>query len=480
MRWGAILRLLGLLVILNTVSFLPSLGVSLLYDDGEAVHFLDATIISLAAGVAIWLPLRTDRRELKMRDGFMLVVLIWAVLGVVGGIPFLLGLHLDFTDSVFEAVSGFTTAGATVISGLDRLPPSILYHRQQIQWFGGMGVVVLAVAVLPVLGVGGMQLYRAEASGITKEEKLTPRIAHTARALWTIYLGLTLSCALAYWLAGMSGFDAIAHAFSTVATGGFSTHDASIGYFDNVAIEIVCTIFMLLGGVNFAMHFLVWRRRSLRPYLDDPETRAYGVLVLGFVVLVVLGLVVAGAASPLPALRMAVFQVASVITSTGFSTADYSVWPQHLPLLMAILAYIGGCAGSTAGGLKVVRVLLLAKIGVRQFVTISHSRAITLVKLGQRRVPEEILYSVWAYYSLYILTALVLTVAMMAAGLDLTSAFGAVTASINLLGPGLGKVASSFAGTNDLVKWLAVFAMLVGRLEVFTLLILFSPAFWRH
>jgi trk system potassium uptake protein TrkH len=416
-----------------------------------------------------------------VRDGFLVVSLFWAVLGVFGGIPFFLGVHLNLTDSVFEAVSGFTTTGATVIVGLDQLPPSILYHRQQIQWLGGMGVIVLAVAILPLLGVGGMQLFRAEASGISKEEKLTPRITRTARALWVIYFSLTFTCALAYWLAGMNLFDAIGHAYSTVATGGFSTHDASMGFFNSIPIELISTLFMLLGGVNFALHYLAWSSSSSRTYLGDTEFRVYLILYATFTLGVAVTLAWEGTyASAGESLRTASFQVASVITSTGFGTATFSDWPLHLPLSLCILAFIGGCAGSTAGGLKVVRVVLLAKMGARQMFSLAHSRAVAPIKLGTRRVPEAVVYSIWGYYSLYILTSLLLCVAMMAAGLDLESAFGAVTASINLLGPGLGEVATTFVSVSPVVKWLAVFAMLVGRLEVFTLLILFTPAFWRN
>ncbi len=481
MNWRAIARLQGLLLAIYSLSFVPSLGISLWYADGEARHFLAAAVITAVVGLLVWAPVRHDRSELMIRDGFLIVALFWAVLGVVGAIPFRLGLHLDITDSVFEAVSGFTTTGATVIVGLDQLPLSILYHRQQMQWLGGMGVIVLAVAILPLLGVGGMQLFRAEASGIAKEEKLTPRITHTARALWVIYFGLTIVCALAYWLAGMSAFDAISHAYTTLATGGFSTHDASMATFGSLTIEIICIVFMLLGGINYGVHYLAWNQRSAFQYLRDTEVRWYLLLFAAF------SLAVAGTLASTStysdagvSLRQASFQVASVITSTGYGTATFADWPLHVPLTLAILSFIGGCAGSTAGGIKVVRVVLLAKMGGRQMFLLAHTNAVAPIRLGRRKVPEQVVYSIWGYYSLYILTSLVLTVAMMAAGLDLESAFGAVTASINLLGPGLGEVASNFVSVGPVVKWLAVFAMLVGRLEVFTLLILFTPAFWRN
>ncbi|MEY6432640.1 TrkH family potassium uptake protein [Thioalkalicoccus limnaeus] len=481
MNWRGIQRLIGLLLGFYSLSFIPSLGLSIFYADGEAVHFAIASFITGMLGVVLWLPVRRDQSELRVRDGYFVVALFWAVLGVVGAIPFIIGLHLDFTDAIFEAISGFTTTGATVIQGLDALPPSILYHRQQIQWLGGMGVIVLAVAILPLLGVGGMQLYRAETSGVTKDEKLSPRIMHTAQILWGIYFSLTVACALAYLAAGMDLFDAVGHAFATVSTAGFSTHDASIGHFDSLAVEAICITFMILGGINFAIHFAVWQRRDPRRYLKDPEARAFLLILAASGLFVGLSLFVAGAYLGLgESLRRALFQVVSVMTTTGFGTADFSEWPRHVPFFLAMLAYVGGCAGSTAGGIKVVRVILLAKMGSRQMFALAHPRATVLIRLGPRPVPEEVVYSVWGYYTLYLMVAVILTGGMMAAGLDLESAFGATTASLNLLGPGLGEVASSFATVNAPVKWLAIFAMLIGRLEVFTLLILFTYAFWRQ
>lgn len=481
MHWRAIIRLFGLLLMFYSLSFLPSLFISLLYGDAQWLTFIGSCLIVFFLGTFLWLINYHQRQELSVRDGFLVVTLFWFLLGLVGALPFYLSLHLGFTDAVFESISGFTTTGATVIIGLDQLPQSILYHRQQIQWLGGMGIIVLAVAILPLLGVGGMQLYRAETSGVAKNEKLTPRIAETARSLWIIYVLLTVGCALAYWLAGMSLFDGIGHAFSTVATGGFSTHDDSIGYYDSPLIETIAIFFMLAGGVNFAVHFLVLRRRLLSPYAEDSEVRTFGLLLIFASVFIAVSLFLAGAYSGgWEALRYAAFQVASIMTSTGFGTAVFAEWPLHIPLILVILSFIGGCAGSTAGGIKVMRIMLLAKLGLRQLELLVHPRSVSVVKLGKRPVPESVLFSVWGFYVLYIVTALVLTVAMMAAGLDLVSAFGAVVATINLLGPGLGEVASNFATVDATVKWLGIFAMLVGRLEVFTLLILFLPAYWRN
>lgn len=481
MRWLSIQRLMGLLTLLFAFTNLPPLLVSLVTADGQYMTFIETTAVTLVLGAMLWFPARNVRTELRTRDGFLVVALFWSVLGVLGGVPFILGPHLEFTDAVFEAVSGFTTTGATVIVGLDAMPPSILYHRQQLQWLGGLGVIVLAVAIIPMLGVGGMQLYRAEVPGPIKDDKLTPRIMHTARTLWYIYLALTAACALAYWLSGMSLFDAVGHAYSTIATGGFSTHDASIGYFDSVAVESVANVFMLLGGINFAVHFIVWRRRDPRIWWRDTETRIFVLLVAAATALIAFVLVTEQVGrTPGEAVRGALFHVVSVITTTGYGTENWSAWPVFVPLMLAAISYVGGCAGSTAGGMKVVRIILMFKQGLRETFRLVHPRAMTPLKVGPRAVDDRVMDSVWGFYSLYILSSLLLTGLMMWAGLDLESAFGAVIATINLLGPGLGEVATTFSTVPDTVKWLGIVAMLLGRLEVFTLFVLVTPSFWRN
>ncbi|MGK2927432.1 MAG: TrkH family potassium uptake protein [Lysobacterales bacterium] len=481
MHWRAISRLFGILLVLYSLSFLPSAAVSLWYGDGQVRDFVFAALASVATGLVLWLPNLREHSELSVREGFLIVTLFWVVLGLYSAIPFIVGLHLDLTDALFESISGFTTTGATVISGLDRLPPSLLYHRQQIQWLGGMGIIVLAVAILPMLGVGGMQLYRAEASSVSKQDKLTPRIAETARLLWFIYFMLTVLCAAAYRAAGMTLFDAICHAFTTIATGGFSTHDASMAYFDSPVIELIAIVFMLAGGINFAVHFMAWRKLSMQPYVDDAEASAYMLIFAVALVLVAAGLYFTGAErSAFDSLRLSAFQVASVLTSTGYATDVFALWPLGIPFVLVLLSFTGGCAGSTAGGIKVLRILVLAKLGFRQLFKLVHPRAVAVLKVGRATVSREVLYSVLGYYVLYIVTSLALIVANMMAGLDLESALGAVMATINLLGPGLGEVATSFASMNDTVKWLGIFGMLAGRLEVFTLLILFLPAYWRN
>jgi trk system potassium uptake protein len=316
---------------------------------------------------------------------------------------------------------------------------------------------------------------------VAKHEKLTPRIAETARMLWAIYFSLTVACALSYWVAGMELFDAVGHAFATVATGGFSTHDASLGHYNSPVIEMIAIVFMLAGGVNFAIHFIAWRRLSLQPYAADPEFRVYGMLFVLATLFVAASLYWTDAYTGVSeSLRYAVFQVASILTSTGFGTANFAEWPLHIPLILVILSFTGGCVGSTAGGIKVLRIMLLARLGVQQLFQLAHPQSVSLVKLGTVPVSDEVIFSVWGFYVLYVVTALLLTVAMMAAGLDLESAFGAVVATINLLGPGLGEVAVNFATVSPAIKWLGVFGMLAGRLEVFTLLILLLPSYWRH
>ena len=482
MQFVVVQRVMGLLLMLFSVSFVPPLAVALGYADGAALAFALALAITLVAGALLWLPVRAQRAELRVRDGFMIVTLFWTLLALAGSLPFLISAEprLTFTDAFFESISGFTTTGATVLSGIDALPASIRYYRQQLQWFGGMGIVVLAVAVTPMLGVGGMQLYKAEMPGPLKETKLTPRIAETAKALWYIYLGLTVVCAASYWAAGMDLFDAIGHSFSTIAIGGFSTHDSSLGYFDNAAIDMVAIVFMLLAGMNFALHFHVWHQRSLRPYVADVEVRAYLTMLAAVAVLIVTGLwLTATYADFSDALLHGAFHAVSIATTTGFTTTGFHWWPLSLPILLLTASFIGGCANSTAGGIKVIRMLLIMRQGRREIFRLIHPAAIRPIKLGGKIVSDQVIQAVWGFFALYVLSFGILALALTTTGLDWVTAFSAVTACLNNLGPGVGGVAESFAGINDAGKWILAFAMLLGRLELFTLLVLFTPTFWR-
>lgn len=470
-------------MLFSALGNLPPLFVSYLYDDGMAVTFIDSFFRIFFIGLVLWLPTSRSKQELGTRDGFLIVTLFWAVLGTAGSLPFLLSpqIQLSLTDAVFESLSGLTTTGATVISGLDELPKSLLFYRQLLQWLGGMGIIVLAMALLPMLGIGGMQLYRAESPGPVKDNKLVPRLAETAKALWYIYLTLTLTCAAAYWLVGMDVFDAISHSLATVAIGGFSTHDASIGYFDSAAVETVAIVFMFIAGINFALHFTAWQRRSLRHYLMDPEFIFYA-FILALVATVTVGVLyfsnVYGNFGE--SLTKGVFQVVSIATTTGFTSADFNSWPLFLPYMLLYAAIIGACAGSTGGGMKVIRILLIFKQGLREVQRLIHPRAIIPIKLGKNPVPDRVIESVWGFFAVYVMAFMVMLLALLATGIDIITAFSAVGACINNLGPGLENVAVTYGALPATAKWILCFAMLLGRLEIFTLLVLFTPMFWKR
>jgi len=481
MRFLAIQRILGLLLMLFSFTLLPPALVSLWYGDGVVDVFITAFITTFGLGIVCWLPVRSYKRDMRMRDGFIVVVLFWFVLSGIGAFPFMLSIspNLTITDSLFESISGLTTTGATVITNLEALPRSILYYRQQLQWLGGMGIVVLAVAVLPLLGIGGMQLYRAEAPGPVKDSKLTPRIAETAKALWYIYLGLTIACALAYWVAGMELFNAIAHAFSTVSIGGFSTHDASIGYYNSTLIEMIAVFFMLLSGVNFALHFLAWRSRSVWGYLRDAEFKFYIGILSVVTIIVMLILYFTGTHNNWQdALIDSLFQSVSIGTTTGFTTTEYYNWPGSAAILLLFTSFVGGCAGSTGGGIKVIRFLLLIKQGMREITRLIHPTAQIPIRVGDKTIPYRVVEAIWGFFALYVASFILMYLALAMTGLDLLTAYSAVAASINNLGPGLAGVGANYADINEPAKWILCFAMLLGRLEIFTLLVILSPAFW--
>ena len=482
MSLAAVQRILGLLLTVFSFTLMPPFIVALMARDGAAVAFASAFALTLGVGIISWLPVRKVRRELRLRDGFIVVVMFWFVLSAIGALPFILAEHphLSLTDAMFESVSGLTTTGATVITNLEELPLSILYYRQQLQWLGGMGIIVLAVAVLPMLGIGGMQLYRAETPGPMKDNKLTPRITETAKALWYIYLGLTIACGFAYWLAGMSVFDAVGHAFSTVAIGGFSTHDASMGYFNSPLIDMIAVVFMFLAGINFSLHFIAFRHRSVSGYWHDSEFRFYLFLITLVSTLTVLGLYFTETYDRWQdALINGLFQAVSIGTTAGFTTTEFYNWPGFIAILLLFSSFVGGCAGSTGGGIKVIRLLLLVKQGLREITRLVHPSAHIPVRVGTKNVDSRVVEAVWGFFALYVASFTAMYLALATTGLDLMTAFSAVAASINNLGPGLGGVGAHYAEMHDPGKWILCFAMLLGRLEIFTLLVLLTPAFWR-
>jgi trk system potassium uptake protein TrkH len=481
MHFSIILRILGILLMGFCLTLVGPLILSVIYEDHMINGFLAALGITFISGFCLWFPARKSRSELRTREGFLITSLFWTVLGIFGSLPFVLhdGLHISITDAVFESISGLTTTGATVITGLDALPRSLLFYRQQLQWLGGIGIIVVAVAILPMLGIGGMQLYQAETPGPSKDSKLTPRIAQTAKALALVYLLLTALCALAYWLAGMSGFDAVCHAFSTVAIGGFSTHDASMGYFNSPAILLISSLFMFVAAINFGLHFTAWRRLTISGYRRDSETRFFAGVLLVCVVITITMLIYTGTFSTSDSLIHGLFQAVSITTTTGFATADFAHWPSFLPLMLLMFSFMGGCAGSTGGGIKAMRMMLIFKQGIREMKQLVHPNAVIPLKVGRRRVEAKVVSAVWSFLAVYMAVFIVLMIMLSGTGLNFETSFSAVAAALNNLGPGLGDVAAHYGNVNDTAKWLLCIAMLLGRLEVFTLLVLFTPAFWR-
>lgn len=483
MQLSIVSKTIGLLLMIFSFTQLPPILVSYIQNDGEIVTFITAFVFTFVGGLIFWFPYRQSRKDFKIREGVLIVVCFWLVLSLFATTPFLLTDsigYLSFSSAFFESMSGLTTTGATVIDNLDQLPKSILYYRQQLQWLGGMGIIVLAVAILPLLGVGGVELYHAESSGISKD-RLTPKLRQTALMLWKIYIGLTIVCALSYMLAGMDIFDAIGHSFSTVAIGGFSTHNESIGYFNSCQIEIVAMIFMLLAGVNFSLHFVAWSNLSINHYWKDSEFKAYAAIITAVIIVVVLLLIANNQYdSYLESIRHGAFQAISIATTTGFASQKFSSWVPVIPTILIIMSFVGACVGSTGGGIKVVRVLVMFRLGIREIKKYIHPNAQVNVKLNHSNLAERTLTSVLGFFSLYIISFVLILTLLMLTGMDQVSAFSSTAASMNNLGPGLGSVAENYSSVSDTAKWILSISMLIGRLEVLTLIALFHKSFWRY
>jgi trk system potassium uptake protein len=479
----AVAHLLGLMMAFFGLLYLLPIAWSLAVQDGAVIDFVAAGLINALVGLAVATATRRFRRELKPRDGFLLVTLSWVLMSASAAIPLMIALpDLSFTDAYFESMSGLTTTGSTVLNHLDDLPQSINLWRHELHRIGGIGIIVLVVAVLPLLGVGGKQLYKAETPGPVKDEKLTPRITETAKALWFTYLAITAAGVIALRIAGMSWFDAICHGFSAIALGGFSTHDASVGYFDSFAVELVLIAIMVVAALNFSRHYLAFRNLSLRPYRNDSEGKAV-LIVLGASVILVSTLLWLEGAYPSigEGIRHSVFNVVSIATTTGFVTEDYEKWPAFLPVWLVFLSCITCSTGSTGGGIKMFRTLLLVRQAHRELKLLVHPNAMIPIRIGGLAVPDRVAYSVLAFIFLYFGTVLVLTFAQLATGLDLVSSFSSVIGSINNMGPGLGEVGPStnYSSLTDVQTWICTIAMLMGRLEIFSVLVLFTAHFWR-
>jgi trk system potassium uptake protein len=486
-RLLAVVHVLGFtMVLFATTMFVPIVW-SILLKDGQLLLFVESFIIAIVLGGGLWLGTLKYRAELRPRDGFLLVTLVWTFLPLLGTIPLLLYFHdvslpLSFSDAYFESMSGLTATGGTLLTGLDKMAPTINLWRVTMHWVGGMGIIVLAVAILPLLGVGGHQLFRAETPGPMKEEKLTPRIASTAKALYAIYFGLSVVCFLAYKAAGMTWFDAWCHMASTVALGGFSTHDNSFAYFDSPLIETIAIVFMLLSGINFATHFNALRVGPFKAYGRCPEALPFVGIVLGMAVLIGFFLWIKGVYPDLlTSLRYAVFNTVSIATTAGFANTDYGAWPLIAPLAMITLGMFSTSSGSTGGGIKMIRAMMLVKQTKQEMIGILHPHAVTPVLLKGRLIPPRVLASVLAFMLLYGFSIATLTALMLLSGADATTAFTAIIACINNIGPGLGEVGpnSNYLSMNDFQIWICSFAMMIGRLELFTVLVLFTAGFWR-
>lgn len=482
MQFSIILRIFGLLLMVFSFTMFPPILVGWLMGDPELSPFWLSGGILFGVGAILWFPVRRAKATLRTRDGFLIVTLFWVVLSLAGALPFVFSdaVSASFTDAVFESTSGLTTTGASVFIGLDAFPRSILFWRVELHWLGGMGIIVLAVAILPMLGVGGMQIYKAEAPGPIKDAKLEPRIAETAKLLWYTYLVLTILCALAFRVAGMDWFDAIGHSFSVLGTGGFSNHDSSLAFFNNPTIDYIAIIFMLLAGANFGLHFIAWRGATMKPYAEDSEFRFYVALTLAAIAVVAVILFAHNTyPDPFDALRYAAFHVVSIMTSTGLIIGDYASWPIFLPVFITLLVISGGCSGSTGGGMKAIRFLLLLKQAIREVNLLVHPRAHMLIKVNGQVVDEQILKAVWGFFFIYASLFVVFMLGLMADGQDQVTAFSAVAATINNMGVGLGNVSSNFSPLNDFSKWWLSLCMIMGRLELMTVLVLLTPAFWR-
>ncbi|MBS0359000.1 MAG: potassium transporter [Proteobacteria bacterium] len=482
MQIAIVLRVLSILLMMFSFSMVPPLWIADWYGDSPGYPFLIAFGITFFSGVFLWALFHKHYGELKTRDGFLVVILFWFVLCSFAALPLMIAdyPHLNFTDAMLESVSGFTTTGATILRHIDELPRAMLYYRQQLEFLGGMGIVVLAVAILPMIGVGGMQLFRAETPGPMKNSKMTPRITETAKRLWYIYLGLTVICAFAYWVGGMSVFNAIGESFATISTGGFSMHDANFAYYNSTTLEMIASVFMILGGINFSLHYLAIRNYSLKYYWEDEEFKMYLLLLVAMILIVFVSLMIHRIyAHPLTSLTKSIFNVISMVTTTGYISAPFATWPGYVPVLIIFGTIIGGCAASTSGGIKVIRALLMVKETRREIHRLMHPQSIATLKFGKQILPEPVLQAMWAFIAAFLGLFIFLMLILLALGLDFETAFGTIAACISNTGTSIGQVSDNFAKLSDPCKWVMIFAMLLGRLEIFTLLVILSPDFWR-
>ena len=482
MKFPYTTRILGTLLMLFSFAQIFPGFLAYFFEERDFVYnFIVTGFVTFLIGCFLFFLASEKNGDLRTKDGFIITIFFWTVLGFFGSIPFYLAEMegVSYIDSLFESISGLTTTGATVLVGLDDMPKSLLFYRQLLQWLGGMGIIVLAVAVLPLLGVGGMQLYKAETPGPLKDSKLTPRITETAKALWFVYLSMTISCSILYKYFGMSWFDAVCHAFSTISIGGFSTHDDSFAFFSNSGLRWTAIIFMVISGINFALHYLAWTKKRLFHYFYDSEVKLYLSLLTSTALITYLTLYFSENIYDEMVVD-SVFQAVSIGTTTGFLTSNYSNWPLFVPIMLLIAAFIGACAGSTGGGIKVIRALILIRQGSSEITKLIHPNAVVTIKFGRKSLDPRVSESVWGFFAVYVATFLIILMFLLSQSNDFLTAFSAVGATLNNLGPGLGAVSENYKEITDGSKLALCIAMLLGRLEIFTLLLLFTPAFWRN
>ncbi len=479
MQIKSVMKILGLLLIIFSITIIIPIIVSIIYQDNQAWYFFITLIITLATGLMFWIPAVNYKVELKLRDGFIIVSLIWLILSFFGALPFIMSesLKLSNTNAVFESISGLTTTGSTILNKISGLPESILFYRQFLQWLGGLGIVVLVVAIFPILGSGGMLLYKAEAGSIKK--KVTPRITETAKWLWVVYVTLTIFCSTMYFIAGMNIFDSICHSLSTISTGGFSTRNESFGFYDNQWIELVAIFFMIAGSLNFSLHYLALKNKSISPYRNDTETFFFIFLIILLSTLIILYTYNQDGVLRSREIIAHSFNAVSILTSTGFTNSTYNSYLGFVPLILILFSFIGGCAGSTTGGMKTIRVVLLAKNSYRQLKKLIHPNSKIKIKFSNTVISDKTIEIICVFFTMYIFFFLTALLLLMFSGLDFLTSFSAVAAAINNVGAGHGEVLYSCESLSDFNKWILCFIMIIGRLEIFTLLVIFTPDFWK-
>ena len=473
-------KIIGIMLMMFAGTLMIPIVTSLSFSDGNLQTFIVSLLVFFIIGTLLYFPnSKIKSSDIKSKEGFLIVVLFWLILSLFGSLPFILDkdLSLSFVDALFESISGWTTTGATIIDDLENLSPSILIYRQMLQWLGGMGIVILALAILPMLGVGGMQLYKAESTGPIKDNKISPRIAETAKSLWRVYIGLTIACALLYFFAGMSIFDSVAHSFSTIAIGGFSTYNDSIGHFNSPIIEFVCIIFMLLAALNFILHFLAVKSGSIAIYFKDTEVRSFTFIIIIFLFLIYVFHLVNNSDIPL---RHIIFQLISFITTSGFTSTSYESWPSFIVFTLLLVSFFGACAGSTGGGIKIIRIVLVLKLLKKGLLRTLHPTAQVPVKINDQAISDEVASNIYDFIVFYILSYMILSFLLLIFGNDIATSFSSVASCLNNLGPAVGDAANSYSSLSTSSKYVLSFTMILGRLEIYTLLIILTPYFWKY